>query len=303
VFEADRSLLNKVATGVVISDLGANIVADLAHLLTDNSHITRLVATDAAPSVAFATFSTYAALLNKVVGGFAIRDLTATLKANFAAIVADTAHIASITTTDKPLMFGAAAFVANETTLNKVTGGVAISDSEANIVASAFSLLGDIGHIKSVYFTDVGTPTLKLTALQVAEVQPILSKIANDYILDDLTAPGVTITTGHGNFLTIDDVPTTDTITGGGTNETFVFDAGLGHATLVDFSSYLTGTTHDTIQLSSADFGSFTALTGSEASQHGTDVWLQSKASGDLIVIDNLTTKTLGTLSADFKFV
>jgi len=122
-------------------------------------------------------------------------------------------------------------------------------------------------------------------------------------VLDDLTAPGVTITTGHGNFLTIGDVPTTDTINGGGTNETFVFGAGLGHATLVDFSSHLTGTTHDTIQLSALDFGSFTALTGQEASQHGSDVWLQSKTSSDLIVIDNLTTQTLGALSADFRFV
>ena len=303
VFEVDRALLDKVSPGIVIRDLGAKIVSDLAGLLADNSHIASLVATDSAPSVAFATFKTYASVLNKVVGGFAIRDIAAAITTNFAAIVADTAHIASITSTDAPLKFGATAFVANETTLNKVTGGVAISDTTTNIEASAFSLLGDLAHIQSVYFTDVGTPTLKLTAVQVAEVQPILSKIANNYVLDDLTAPGVTITTGHGNFLTIGDVPTTDTINGGGTNETFVFGAGLGHATLVDFSSHLTGTTHDTIQLSALDFGSFTALTGQEASQHGSDVWLQSKTSSDLIVIDNLTTQTLGALSADFRFV
>lgn len=185
--------------------------------------------------------------------------------------------------------------------MNKVTGGVDISDTTKDIIAEALPLYLDLAHIKSVYFTDLGTPTVTLTATQLLAAQPVLNKVANSYVLNDVTSTGV-ITTGHGNSLLIADVPGDDMITGDGTSETFVFGNGLGHATITDFSAHLSGATHDTIQLSLTDYGSFSLLTTKEASQHGSDVWLKGSTSGDVIVIDNLTTQTLGGLTADFKF-
>jgi hypothetical protein len=47
----------------------------------------------------------------------------------------------------------------------------------------------------------------------------------------------------------------------------FVFGAKFGTATLADFHSHLTGSTHDTVTLPKSEFGSFTNLLLHDATQ------------------------------------
>ena len=162
-------------------------------------------------------------------------------------------------------------------------------------------ILADFGHVRAVAFTDPGAPTITLTVAQATQAQPLLAKIVSGYVLNETSASGVT-TLGHGDNLTITAVPGDDTITGGGVNETFVFGDNFDHAVLTDFSSHISGAGHDIIQLAKTDYGSFSLLTQNEASQHGANVSLKG-ASGDVLVIENLTLSALNAASADFKFV
>ncbi len=90
------------------------------------------------------------------------------------------------------------------------------------------------------------------------------------------------------------------TITGGGSGETFVLKTIFGADTITDFASYDSGSAHDTISLSKADFANFAALTAGAANV-GSNVVITA-ADGQTLTLDGLNTATLAGLSADFKF-
>ena len=300
VFAANRGVLDKVAGGFIVSDTAINIQANLVALGADVAYIRSMVATNAPPTVPIAQFDSFGALLNKLSGGFSISDTAANIGAALTSLVADNGHLATITATGGPLTVSAAAFLADETTLNKVIDGIEIADTTTHFAADALQLLADFGHVRAVAFTDPGAPAITLTVAQATQAQPLLAKIVSGYVLNETSASGVT-TLGHGDNLTIAAAPGDDTITGGGVNETFVFGDNFDHAVLTDFSSHISGAGHDIIQLAKTDYGSFSLLTQNEASPQGANVSLKG-ASGDVLVIENLTLGALNGASADFKF-
>ena len=108
-------------------------------------------------------------------------------------------------------------------------------------------------------------------------------------------------TTGHGNDLTIHDKPSADTITGGGSGENFVFDAGFGSATLTDFHDHLTGSTHDTVTLPLSEFHTINDLLN-DAKPSGTSLIITSGS--DHLTLDDMTHSQLKqVVSTDFKLV
>ena len=137
VFAANRGVLDKVAGGFIVADTAAVIEAKLAALGADVAHIKSIVATDTPPTVPIAQFNSFGALLNKLSGGFSISDTAANIGAALTALVADNGHLATITATGGPLTVSAAAFLADETTLNKVTNGVEIADTTTHFAADA----------------------------------------------------------------------------------------------------------------------------------------------------------------------
>jgi uncharacterized repeat protein (TIGR03803 family) len=91
-----------------------------------------------------------------------------------------------------------------------------------------------------------------------------------------------------------------DTFTGGGANETFVFTPIYGHDTITDFVSYLTGTGHDTISLSTSEFANFAAVL-SGAQNVGANVVITAPT-GDTITLDNVSKAMLSANAGDFTF-
>ena len=91
-----------------------------------------------------------------------------------------------------------------------------------------------------------------------------------------------------------------DTMTGGSAAETFVFNPVYGHDTVTDFSSFLSGATHDTISLASSEFANFAAVLA-DMQNAGSNVMITAPA-GDTITLDNITKTTLSAYSADFTF-
>ena len=108
-------------------------------------------------------------------------------------------------------------------------------------------------------------------------------------------------TTGHGNDLTIHDIKGVDSITGGGSGEDFVFDAGFGSATLTDFHDHLTGSTHDTVTLSHfrSSAQHCTRCSHDDATKSGTSVIISSGS--DHLTLEHMTLSQL--VSTDFKLV
>jgi hypothetical protein len=77
------------------------------------------------------------------------------------------------------------------------------------------------------------------------------------------------------------------TLTGGGSNETFVFGAGFGHATVTDFVPQALATTnHDTIVLAPGTFANFADVL-SHATQSGHDTVITDH-SGDTLVLQHV---------------
>jgi hypothetical protein len=104
---------------------------------------------------------------------------------------------------------------------------------------------------------------------------------------------------GFENNLTLNSIAN-DTITGGGTGETFAFTPGFGHAIVTDFYAHLVGTGHDTLQFSVAQFGDANALLSHAANASG-DV-LISAANGDQLTLLGVQTAQLQANQGDFKF-
>jgi hypothetical protein len=113
------------------------------------------------------------------------------------------------------LTVNVAEFKKDQTLLNVVTEGFAVSDTEANVAAGLAKLLADVSHIKSIELTDGATPALKLTTGQATKYDSVIALLTGDYILETVAGGGAVTTTGHGNDLQIADIAGKDTITGG----------------------------------------------------------------------------------------
>jgi Ca2+-binding RTX toxin-like protein len=87
-----------------------------------------------------------------------------------------------------------------------------------------------------------------------------------------------------------------DTLTGGADADTFVFDAGFGKDTIIDFTVGA-GTGHDVIDFDHTVFADFNAVHAA-MTQVGANVVIT--AGSDLVTINSVTVASL--VSADFWF-
>jgi hypothetical protein len=89
----------------------------------------------------------------------------------------------------------------------------------------------------------------------------------------------------------------TDTMTGGGASETFVFTQSPGSETITDFAAK--GAGHDVISLAKADFSSIAQILQNTHEQ-GNDAVI-NLGQGSSVTIDNVTVATLKAHQHDFK--
>jgi Big-like domain-containing protein len=152
-FMSDETALNEVVGGFAISDTAANVQANLAALTADGSHISSITATGGQIVVGNRLFVADAAALNEIVGGFTIVGQAPVLSGNLSGLEADISHINSITGLNGTITASVAEFTSDETALNEVVGGFAISDTAANVQANLAALTADASHISSITAT------------------------------------------------------------------------------------------------------------------------------------------------------
>ncbi len=221
------------------------------------------------------------------------------VEGNLENLLPEYVNIVGIDITSGAVSVSVGKFEKYENVLNEISAGFSISDSSTKVQPELSALEADVAHINSISFTNA-SPVIQITAAEKTADAGALAKISSAYILDVQSATGSWTTTGHGNDLTIHDIKGKDTITGGGSGEDFVFNAGFGSATLIDFHDHLTGSTHDTVTLASSEFGSsITALLHDDATKSGTSVII-SKGSDHLTLQDMTLSQLVAT---DFKLV
>jgi hypothetical protein len=147
---SDETALNEVVGGFAISDTAANVQANLAALTADASHISSITATGGQIVVGNGLFVADAAALNEIVGGFTIVGQAPVLSGNLSGLEADISLINSITGLNGTITASVAEFTSDETALNEVVGGFAISDTAANVQADLAALTADASHITSI---------------------------------------------------------------------------------------------------------------------------------------------------------
>jgi hypothetical protein len=96
-FQTSQSALNQVAGGFSIVDSLANVQANLAALQADAGHINAVTLTGGTISVNAATFAADRAILDKIVGGFAVADTGANVLTRISALQQDAANVTSVT--------------------------------------------------------------------------------------------------------------------------------------------------------------------------------------------------------------
>src|SRR5271166_5447131 len=125
----------KIAGGFNVADTAANIVVGLSTLQTFPT-IQTIQSTDGnRPAVSDATFGQYKGVLDKITGGLTLSGSAATIAYDSTALAKD-AHIASLTATDWTVTISVTRFLTYQSLFDKVTGGIALSGSAANVVTS-----------------------------------------------------------------------------------------------------------------------------------------------------------------------
>jgi hypothetical protein len=146
-FSSNESTLNTL-TGFALSDTAANVYSKLAALNADASHITLIEATGGQVTVGNGLFFADEAALSLIVGGFPIVGQALVLSGNLNGPVADMSHINTITGLNGTITASSVTqLLSDETALNKVAGGFAISDTEANGYSNLAALAADASHI------------------------------------------------------------------------------------------------------------------------------------------------------------
>jgi hypothetical protein len=209
-------------------------------------------------------------------------------------------HIVGIDITSGTVSVSAAKFKTDEKVLNKITAGFSISDTSTKVQPELGAIAADLKHINSISFTNA-SPVIQLTAAEETADAAALAKISSAYILDVQSTSGSWTTKGDGSGLTIHDIKGSDTITGGGSGENFVFNAGFGTAKLTDFHDHLTGSTHDTVTLALSEFHSIHDLLHVDAKASGTSVIISSGS--DSLTLEHMTLAQAQNAPGDFKLV
>ena len=301
LFVADEAALNEIVGGFTILGQAPVLQGNLNGLEADIGHINSITGLNGTITASVATFEADETALNKIVGGFAISDTAANIQAGLAALQGDAGDIASITATDTAVTVGVGKFIPDQAALNKIVGGFAILGQSPVISTNFDALAADVANIQSVAFADA-SPVLSLSQAQTVADAGLLAKVTGSYVLNVANSDGSTTTTGHGDGLTIQAVATgADTITGGGSSESFVLPPNFGHDTITDFYQHLSGAGADAITLPSSEFANFTAMLG-DAQTVGANTVITA-ANGDALTLLNLTKTALATAGAEFRFM
>jgi hypothetical protein len=125
----DRDALNDIVGGFAVADTAGNIKANLAALNADNAHVISITprSGSGAVSESVADFAANRAVLDKIVGGFAISDTAANVQANIAALQSDAGAINAIKLTDSTaaapavISLSASAAASDAATLAEIT--------------------------------------------------------------------------------------------------------------------------------------------------------------------------------------
>jgi hypothetical protein len=187
-FLADQSTLDEIVGGFDISDTAANITANLDQLSDPNiDAITISDDKNIGPSVQ--QFMSYGAVIAKLQNEnlspvlLAISDTVADVLAWWSTLVADTGEIASITASDGPMEVSTATFLADQSTLDKIVGGFAISDTASDVVQNLDALSAD-PNAASIGLTDGGTPELTVSIEEALNDSRALGEIASPHTVD-----------------------------------------------------------------------------------------------------------------------
>jgi hypothetical protein len=175
-------------TAIAVSDSSFKVGFDLSELqaLVAAGKLSSITVTDSSSlAVLEGQLVTDAAALAKIAGGYHLQVLNAHA-ASAASDVADS-RVTIVQVADT-----VANVAANFSALAALEGGgkltqVAIADSAANIAASFNQIekLAASGKLSLVEFTDSGTPTLALSAAQLASDQDALNAIAGPFALSE----------------------------------------------------------------------------------------------------------------------
>jgi hypothetical protein len=308
-FVADQAALNEIVGGFNLSDAATNLATNLAALNADAANIGSITALYGTYNATVATLQVDQAALNKIVGGVKVVDTGANIQANMAFLQGDAANIGAIQLSSGTVLVSASAFLADQTALNKIASGFAVGDTSADIQAQIDALQSDAAAVTSVTLSDstaAAPAVLTLTAANAASDAAILAKIVSPYVLDT-TTNGTMSVTGHGNGLTINVGSGASVVTGGGLNETLIVGSNFGSMQITDFATHYSDTSHDTISLSTTDFGNWTTLVseGHSSGASNADTTFTA-ADGASITINGVSLSTFqhpnAALQADFTF-
>src|SRR5271165_3906503 len=212
-FLADQSTLDQTAGGFVISDAAAAITANLDQLSDPNiSAITISDNGQVAPSVQQLT--TDATAIGKLMNAgpgptlLAINDTAADVQAGLSTLVADTGEIASITASIGPVVVSVATFLADQSALDKIVGGFAISDTALDVALDLNALNADT-NITSIALRDGGTPTLSLSIGEALDDKLALSEITSPHTTVIADSAPASITSTQAQFLSGENISVT----------------------------------------------------------------------------------------------
>jgi hypothetical protein len=191
-FLADQATLDQTPGGFDILDSAGAIAAHLDQL--NDPHIdTTTISNNGDVAAAVQQLTTDATAISKLQNSnhsparLAIKDTGADVQAALSTLVQDTGEIASIaiTTSNDPIVVSAAAFLADQSALDKIVGGFAVSDTAAAIAANLDQL--NDRKISAIAISDngqIGASVAQLTSdataidrLRNANASPVLLAI------------------------------------------------------------------------------------------------------------------------------
>ena len=162
-FVDDQPALDKIVGGFAVSDIAANIMANLGQL--DDPNISAITISDNGQiSASVAQLTADATAIGKLENAnaspvlLAINDTAGDVQTGLSTLVQDTGEISSITNSYGPIVVSVATFLTDQPALDKIAGGFDVSDSAADLVAYLSALNADF-NVAGIT-ADIGEGTL-----------------------------------------------------------------------------------------------------------------------------------------------
>ena len=201
-FLANQATLDQTPGGFDILDSAAAITASLDQL--DDPHINSITILDNGQvGASVQQLTSDATAIGKLKDAnsspvlLAVHDTAANIEAGLSTLVADAGEIASITASDAPVVVSVATFLADQSALDKIVGGFAISDTAADVAQNLDALTAALSagtNITSIALTDGGVPTLTISLEQALNDTLALNKITSPHsiVISDSAPASIT---------------------------------------------------------------------------------------------------------------